>query len=212
MPHAGSGPDAVLSPTRRLVLASGSPRRALLLSAAGFEFDVILPDVDERRVGAESAAEMVMRLAEAKSAAVNLTAVGETVVLAADTVVVVDDAVLGKPPSEEDAIAMVRTLVGRSHHVLTGWAIRCSKDERFGVATSQVVFRPRTDEEVADYVRSTNPYDKAGGYAIQGDDGWLIDRVIGSRANVMGLPIGEVVPALEDMGVPRISGSDLLNP
>lgn len=185
----------------RLVLASGSPRRALLLSTAGFTFTAVAPDVDESVRDHEPAAEYVLRLSAEKAATVAREP-GD-VVLAADTTVVFDGTIFGKPGDATEALEMLKALSGRSHSVLTGWTASAAGGERFGVAESRVRFHARTADELAAYVHRTAPYDKAGAYAIQGDQGWLIAEVDGSRSNVMGLPIADVVDALADLGVER---------
>ena len=185
----------------RLVLASGSPRRALLLSTAGFSFTAVSPEGDESIRADEPAAEYVLRLSADKAAAVP-RGPGD-VVLEADTNVDLDGTVFGKPADADEAVEMLATLSGRTHSVLTGWTASASGTERFGVAESRVRFHERQRDELADYVLRTAPYDKAGAYAIQGDDGWLIDGVEGSRSNVMGLPIADVVDALTDLGIER---------
>jgi septum formation protein len=182
------------------VLASGSPRRRLLLSAAGFDFSVAIPEVDETPLEAEDPAEMVLRLSLAKALAVNSQG---TVVLAADTIVVRDGTVLGKPTDSDDAVSMLQSLQGRAHSVLTGWTVTNGSLEQFGVVESRVEFAARTREELIGYVERTDPLDKAGAYALQGDDGWLVTEVRGSRANVMGLPLAEIVPALAGFGIER---------
>jgi septum formation protein len=184
-----------------LVLASGSARRALLLSVAGFTFDVAIPDVDETPLPGEEPAAYVLRLSEEKAAAVGVGA--DSVVVAADTAVVLDGVVLGKPTDEAHALEMLVALSGRSHHVLTGWTVIKGQESRFGVAESVVTVMQRTPDELRGYIRDTDLLDKAGAYAIQGDDGWLIDSVRGSRSNVMGLPVADVVGALADLGIER---------
>jgi septum formation protein len=183
-----------------LILASGSPRRRLLLSAAGFDFSVKAPDVDEAPRPDEEPAAMVLRLAGAKAAAIERP---DAVVLAADTIVVRDGAIIGKPDDSNDALAILGSLQGRAHTVLTGWTVLSGDDEQFGVAESRVVFNERTSDELAGYIDRTEPFDKAGAYALQGDDGWLVREVIGSRSNVMGLPLAEIVVALSSAGVER---------
>lgn len=183
-----------------MILASGSPRRRLLLSAAGYRFEVFAPDVDETPHPGESAADTVLRLSGDKAAAVERP---DAVVLAADTVVVRDGEVIGKPNSRGEAIDILMSLVGRSHSVLTGWTVRHGDQERFGIAESRIRFSARTESEIGAYVDRTEPYDKAGAYALQGDDGWLVEAVTGSRANVMGLPLAEIVVALEAFGIER---------
>lgn len=190
-----------MNPQPHFILASGSPRRSFLLSAAGYVFSVEPSDVDETQLPDEKPAEMVLRLASAKS---EVSMRSGAVVLAADTVVVRDSVVLGKPTDREDAIRTLLTLEGRAHSVLTGWSIRGDPGgERFGVSESQVTFMPRTEEELRDYVDRVEPLDKAGAYALQGDDGWLVASVSGSRANVMGLPLRDIAPELEALGVLR---------
>lgn len=184
-----------------LVLASGSPRRSLLLSTAGYTFRTELPDVDETQAEGEDPTDMVLRLSEDKARTV--AGGPNDVVLAADTIVVLDGAIMGKPANHGDAIAMLSALSGATHSVLTGWTILQGDDERFGVTESRVEFNALTTSEIEDYIEDRQPWDKAGAYAIQGDGGRLIKRVSGSRANVMGLPIGEVVEALSDLGVSR---------
>jgi septum formation protein len=185
----------------RFILASGSPRRSLLLSAAGYTFTRVVPNVDEIPLEDEPTAEYVLRLSALKAHAVD--AAHDDVVLGADTTVVLDGISIGKPRDFDDAMGMLGDLAGRTHSVLTGWTIVGPESERFGVEESLVTFRSRTVEELGDYIRRTEPFDKAGAYALQGDDGWLIERVVGSRANVMGLPLKEIADALEAFGVRR---------
>ena len=183
-----------------LVLASRSPRRAELLARAGYRFEVAPADVDERRRGGEAPAKLVRRLAWKKAAVVAARHPG-AVVLGADTVVVVDDdVVLGKPRGDADAARMLRRLSGRAHKVLTGVALRAPHGRRAGVASTRVYFRPLGPEEVAWYVASGEPADKAGGYAIQGRASRFVPRIEGSYANVVGLPIELVDRLLDDLG------------
>ncbi len=144
---------------------------------------------------------MVLRLSEAKARAVEAGV--DEVVLAADTVVVLDGEIMGKPTDEADAARMLSRLAGRTHQVLTGWTLVVGEQERFGVAESHVRFHPLTDEDVHAYISDVQPLDKAGAYAIQADRGRLISSVTGPRSNVMGLPIGDIVSELDDVGVER---------
>lgn len=185
----------------RLVLASRSPRRSLLLSAAGYAHDVRATGVDEALIDGESPADAVLRLADLKAHAALLGS--EEVVIGADTMVVLDGQQLGKPDDAQHARRMLAALSGRTHGVLTGWTVLTSEAERFGVCESWVTFKTLTSREIASYVDETKPFDKAGSYALQGDDGRLVVRVQGSRANVMGLPIREIADALGDLGVER---------
>lgn len=185
----------------RLVLASGSPRRSLLLSVAGFTIDVRPPDVDESFLEGEGAPEAVLRIAELKANAV--ARVSGEVVLAADTMVVLDGAALGKPVDTDDASSMLAALSGKTHSVLTGWTAIGDLGERFDIAESRVTFKDLSTKAIAGYIAAEQPFDKAGAYGIQGEAGRLIDRVAGSRANVMGLPLRDVADALSELGVER---------
>ena len=184
-----------------LVLASDSPRRSLLLAAAGFTFDVQSPNVVETIPQGEPAAESVLRLAGLKVGAVSRAE--NHVVLGADTMVVLDGEQLGKPKDRDDAIRMLNVLSGRTHSVLTGWVAIGDAGERFGVAESRVTFRTLTTDAVEAYVDDAAPFDKAGAYALQGENGRLIENVVGSRANVMGLPLREIAGALGDLDIVR---------
>lgn len=184
-----------------VVLASSSPRRTLLLSAAGIPHRVSAPDVDESVIDGETPAAYVLRLSGVKAAAVQAS--GDEVVIAADTTVVHDGSVIGKPEDVDDALGILRRLQGTTHEVLTGWTVRSGADERFGVTRSVVRFHARTDDELLGYIDRTRPFDKAGAYALQADDGWLVADVSGSRSNVMGLPIADIVEALADFGIER---------
>lgn len=201
MSYGGVGGDDTDPYEVRLILASGSPRRALLLRASGISFDVRVPDVDESPREAEPASEYVLRLSEEKASSIPLDE--GYVVLGADTTVVLDGVSIGKPEDHDHAVSILMTLVGRSHSVLTGWTVRSSTAHRFGITESRVVFNDRSEGDISDYVERTQPFDKAGAYALQGDDGFLVASVNGSRSNVMGLPVGDVVPALEELGVVR---------
>lgn len=185
----------------RVLLASGSPRRTMLLAAAGIEHRAVSPDVDESVLDGEAPAEYVLRLSGTKAAAVDAN--DDEVVVAADTTVVHDGTIIGKPLDSDDALSILHRLQGSTHEVLTGWTVKKGTRERFGVNESAVRFHPRSDDELADYIARTEPYDKAGAYALQSDDGWLVAGVSGSRSNVMGLPLSEIIEALAGFGVER---------
>jgi septum formation protein len=181
-----------------LVLASQSPRRKDLLSAAGLTFTVRVPEIPEvRRVG-ESPRDYVERLAREKALAVAANP-GE-IILAADTTVVVDDEVLEKPSSPGDAVRMLRLLSGREHEVMTGVCLRSPGALASGVEVTRVRFVPLTEDEIAGYVASGEPMDKAGAYAIQGLASKFIDRVEGCYFNVVGLPVARVYRMLKEAG------------
>ena len=188
----------------RLVLASRSPRRVELLTRAGYEFEVAPADIDERRLDGEPPREMVRRLARRKAAAVAPGRPG-AVVLGADTVVVIDGAVLGKPDGDAEAARMLRRLSGRAHEVLTGVALHAADRCRDGVQSTRVVFRALSAEDVAWYLATGESADKAGAYSIQGRASRFVTRIEGSYTNVVGLPM-ELVGRL--LGGPRAAGSD----
>ena len=173
---------------RPLVLASSSPRRAELLRAAGIPFVIRAAAIDESRQPEEAPDTYVRRLAVAKARAV--TAAPHELVLGADTVVVAGQACLGKPADAVDAAAMLRQLAGRSHEVLTGVAlVRAGEPVAVDVAATRVTFAALTDAEVAWYAATPEPYDKAGGYAVQGLASRFVTAIDGSYANVVGLPV-----------------------
>ena len=187
----------------RLVLASASPRRADLLRAAGFTFDTVPAEVDERVRDGEGPGDYVRRLALEKSAAVleTLTASGpapgtsrtdDLVVLGADTAVVVDGEILGKPRDDREAGAMLRRLSGRRHEVLTGISLRSPSAERGLVETTGVYMMELRDQDIAWYLGSGEGRDKAGAYGIQGLASRFIPRIDGSYANVVGLPVANI--------------------
>lgn len=179
-----------------LVLASASPRRVALLEAAGFVCEVRPVDIDETRRGGEAANVYVERLALDKAGAAAATC-RDRVVLGADTAVVVDSDVFGKPADAADARAMLRRLRGRAHLVLTGVAIVAPGDFRTSFVESTTVwFSEMSDAEVDWYVASGEPADKAGAYAIQGLASRFIPRIDGSYTNVVGLPVAAVAAAL----------------
>jgi septum formation protein len=192
----------------RLILASASPRRAELLRSAGYAFDIVVADVDETVLPGESPAVYVRRLAAEKSAAamarVYTTADADTVVLGADTTVVVGGEILGKPRDDDECGAMLRRLSGQAHQVLTGVSLRQAAYEVGRVETTSVVFRALTHEEIAWYAASGEGRDKAGGYAIQGLASRFIPSISGSYSNVVGLPVACVDELLRSLLASRL--------
>lgn len=170
-----------------LILASASPRRRELLSLTGLAFLVDAAETDEHTgLGARDAVEL---LARRKAEAVAARHPGE-IILAADTLVALDDVPFGKPADEEDALRMLRCLSGRWHQVHTGVCAISREGELFsGVDTSHVEFLPMTDEEILAYIRTGEPMDKAGAYALQGIAGLFIREVRGTPSGVIGLPM-----------------------
>jgi septum formation protein len=183
----------------RLILASSSPRRRALLESAGFEFDVTPSAVLEECVPGETPEAFVRRLAMAKAQQVAVGAPPGSVVLGADTDVVVDAQVLGKPADAEDAARMLRMLSGRSHKVLTGVCVVEAPDRVHAVEhrSTEVWFRALDEPEIRDYVASGEPQDKAGAYAIQGLASRFVTRIEGGYSNVVGLPVPLVVELLK---------------
>ncbi len=173
----------------RLLLASRSPRRAELLMAAGFEFDVApAAELDESRAGDEAPEAYVVRLAEAKAAHVS-SRNADRCVIGADTAVVVFGRVLGKPRDDADAVEMLRLLSGHTHRVLTGVAVHAGERRAHAVDTTLVRVARLHEEEIAWYVSTAEPRDKAGAYAIQGLASRFVTAIEGSYTNVVGLPI-----------------------
>ena len=185
---------------KHLILASSSPRRQLLLRAAGYDFEVELPDVDEQVIEGEEPDRMVVRLAREKALACATSA--ETVVLGADTTVVLDGRILGKPAGEAEAAEMLLSIGGRTHIVITGWALaQAARIVEDGFETTLVAMRAVDPVEAAAYAASGEPLDKAGAYALQGDGARFVSSIGGSRSNVVGLPLKPVVGALRRAGI-----------
>jgi septum formation protein len=184
---------------RPLILASRSPRRLALLSQIGFSPRVVSCDIPEDFDPARSAAENAQNLARLKAACVAQD-VAEGIVLGADTIVVIDGMILGKPVNGADAIRMLGMLGGRTHTVYTGFALieRPSGRSVSGVEATQVTFRNIPHDEIEEYVRGGSPMDKAGAYGIQDDYGAVfVTRVEGCYYNVVGLPLARVFMELE---------------
>ncbi|HZN92358.1 MAG TPA: Maf family protein [Myxococcales bacterium] len=184
----------------KLVLASASPRRKALLAGLGLSFETVAPGVDEAVREGEAPLTYVLRVARAKAVAGARLQPG-AVVLAADTAVVLDGAILGKPAGEAEAKHMVRSLSGRRHSVWTGVALDGAA-RASAVVETVVWFRELSEAEIAWYASTGEPLDKAGAYAIQGAGGMLVQRIEGSASNVVGLPLAETVELLGRAGLP----------
>lgn len=218
----------------KLILASASPRRAEIMRAAGFVFEICAADVDESRKAGEAPADYVRRLAEEKARTVARKVDGggtsstspagssvpgemggrqmpagtpavleNTIVIGADTVVVLDGEILGKPAGDAEAGAMLKRLSGRSHEVHTGMALLRLPDgaARVREEVALVEFAAMTAREIADYVATGEPSGKAGAYAVQGLGGRFVKRINGSYFNVMGLPVARLYEELLAMGI-----------
>ncbi|OPZ58887.1 MAG: Maf-like protein YhdE [Deltaproteobacteria bacterium ADurb.Bin510] len=184
------------------MLASASPRRKELLGFTGLDFETWTSDVDETPLAAEDPADFCQRLSREKAQAGSLKHPG-TLIIAADTIVVLEGRILGKPADAEQAKAYLRSLSGRTHEVMTGYTVL---DTVAGQTISRVVktavsFKRMSEAEIEWYVASGEPMDKAGAYAIQGSGGLFIERIDGSHSNVVGLPLAEIYSDLKSFGL-----------
>ncbi len=184
-----------------LVLASGSPRRRQLLASLGWPFRVEAPSVDETFLKGESPEEGCLRLSGVKAAAVREFQPGSWI-LAADTVVLLDGEVLGKPGTREESLSMILRLAGRTHEVLTGVTLLSPSGKRQETEKTEVTFRPLTPLEAARYAATGEGDDKAGAYGIQGFGSLLVSSIRGDYFNVVGLPLCRVGQMFESLGCP----------
>ena len=190
----------------RLILASRSPRRCDLLKQVGLDFDVIPSGVEEDSIQGESPHEHVLRLAEAKAKDVGRRC-PNCWVIAADTIVYINSSILGKPGNRDEAIEMLHCLSGKEHWVLTGFSVRHfekGRADRQAVQTA-VKVKTLTPAEIEWYIQTGEPFDKAGGYAIQGIGSFMIESIRGSYTNVVGLPLSELIQMLNCLGALTIS-------
>jgi septum formation protein len=194
----------------RLILASKSPRRYELLKQVGLDFEVIPSRVMEDIVQKESPKEHVIRLAEAKARDI-ASGYPDCWVIAADTIVYINGSILGKPKSREEAMQMLHRLSGQEHWVLTGFSV-ChlgkGKSDKEAVQTA-VKMKTLSPTEMEWYVQTGEPFDKAGGYAIQGIGSFMIESIRGSYTNVVGLPLCELIQMLNRLGAIAISESGI---
>lgn len=188
------------------ILASRSPRRQQLLAGLGLAFQVMDSQVEEKIIEGESAPDLVQRLAHAKALAVHhqtILMAEHKVIIAADTVVVDEDRILGKPLDAQDAYSMLIQLQGKSHHVYTGLAIIDSREEarRLSYQVTQVRMKSLDATRIKRYIASGEPMDKAGAYAIQGLGATLIESIVGDYFNVVGLPLAHLSDQLRTLGI-----------
>ena len=190
----------------KIVLASASPRRSELLSQVGIEFEIIPSHIPEEPLDGETPAEHVMRLASQKASEVAGRVGDGKWVIGSDTVVIIDGEILEKPEDHMDAIAMLKKLSGREHKVITGYAIinSSSGEEVKRAVETAVKFKELTDSEIEGYVDSGEPMDKAGAYAIQGLGSFMVEGIVGSYSNVVGLPVCQIVNDLEALGAVKL--------
>ena len=183
---------------RQLILASASPRRRELLTQIGLRFEVVVTDVDESRLTGESPDAYVERLAISKAQAGHR---GAGVAIGSDTIVLVDDEILGKPGGPKEGKAMLQRLSGRSHQVKTGVAVHDSERTESVVVTTRVMFRDISEAEIDAYVQTGEGRDKAGGYGIQGIGSIFASSIEGSYSAVVGLPLAETEALLRMLNV-----------
>lgn len=188
---------------QNIVLASASPRRSELLTQVGIKFQIVPSNADEAVLPKETPEEHVVRLSSDKAMEVaNRPAQTGRWFIGSDTIVVRDDKILGKPVDAKEAAAMLASLSDRSHRVISGFAVY---DREIGkklstAVTTRVFFKNLTTREIEGYIATGEPFDKAGSYAIQGIGSFMVPKIEGSYTNVVGLPLCEVIAALEELG------------
>ena len=185
----------------KLTLASGSPRRADLLRQLGLSFSVVVPSVDEMPRRNEDSLKYVERMAKDKNAEIRKRLDSVDLVLSADTVVVYQSRILGKPKSKTEGLSMLRLLSERTHKVITGLALTTKTQKKFCFVETKVKFRRLSDHEIQAYWMTKEPKDKAGSYGIQGLGALFVSRIEGSYSNVVGLPLMETGELLKQLGV-----------
>lgn len=186
--------------SKKIILASGSPRRRELMDREGFEFTVITSKAEENYDPSLPPQEIAQSLAKLKAQAVASALpaqdLEDSIVIGADTIVALDGVIYGKPADASDACRMLRELSGKTHQVITGVCIICNKDAQAFAQSTNVNFKELSDSEIQEYVASGEPLDKAGAYGIQGLGGKLVDSIDGDFDNVVGLPIKTLAPKL----------------
>ena len=184
-----------------LVLGSQSPRRRELLGRLGLHFDIRTADIDETMDPHLPPRQEVARVSAAKALAIRARVPGDALILTADTIVVLDDRIMGKPHSPEQAFAMLSALSGRTHHVYTAVTLTDGLRTDTQVECTEVTFRPLDRREILAYVQTGEPMDKAGAYGIQGMGSCLVSHLNGDYFNVMGLPLCRLTGMLRSFGV-----------
>jgi len=186
-----------------IVLASGSPRRQELLRNIGItEFDIRVPETDENFPTGLTPRQVVAYISREKADAAARLCTPEEIVITADTMVFLDEARLGKPSDEADALRMLTALQGRHHTVCTGVTVRQGDRSLTETEATEVYFRPASREELLGYIATGEPMDKAGAYGIQGKAGAFVEKICGSYSGIMGLPQMETVQLLQAAGFP----------
>ena len=190
------------SPKVQIILASGSPRRKMLLESAGIMLKIEVSEADESHFPREDPRQYLRRTARAKADAIIKRHSGEhVIIISADTIVVKDNNILGKPVNDDDARNMLKSLSGRAHHVMTGVCVADVFHQRTDVFISETVvhFTKLTDEDIEWYIQTGEPRDKAGSYGIQGQAARFVESIEGSYTNVVGLPLCETIRALQKL-------------
>lgn len=186
----------------KIILASSSPRRAEILKNLGIDFSIIPSGYKEEAIK-KPPNEFVCHLARNKAIDVKKRCLYDDIIIAADTIVCMDERIIGKPKSKQDAFQILKSLSGREHQVITGLCILCDKYglnyESFEI--TNVFFKHLSDEEIIDYIDTGEPMDKAGAYGIQGIGGVFVEKIDGCYYNVVGLPIKKVYSVLREMGI-----------
>ena len=186
---------------KKLILASGSPRRKEILENIGFRFDVLVSDTDESVIKADKlpVSVYVQELALLKASAVQKSAPKNSLIISADTVVYSEGKILGKPKDYDDAFSMLKSLSGKCHSVFTGICVMRTKDafSCCGAVETEVYFKELTDNQIERYVQTGEPMDKAGAYGIQGIGSLLVEKINGDYFNVVGLPVAKLSEILE---------------
>jgi septum formation protein len=190
----------------KLILASKSPRRSDLLEQAGLTFSIIPSDFDESSVTMSDPESYVKKLAKSKAIDISKKH-PDSWVLGADTIVLIDDSILGKPGSKDEARSMLKQLSGKTHQVITGYCLCCQtkNDIISETVKTDVRFKKLRDAEIEWYIQTGEPYDKAGAYAIQGIGTFLVKSINGSYTNVVGLPVCEVIEFLINRGIMELN-------
>ena len=184
---------------RKIILASGSPRRRELLKEIGLNFEIYKPDVDETRLNNESPGGLCSRLSRLKAQA-GAEKFSDSIIIAADTIVVIDNEILGKPHDREDAFRMLKILQGREHEVITGVSVALNEKIITHTEHTFVKFTDLNDSEIREYISTGECDDKAGAYAIQGKGSVLIEGIKGDYFNVVGLPLCALSKMLKEFG------------
>jgi len=189
--------------THRIILASSSPRRKELLQMLGLAFEVIHPTSDETVSGGEAPEEFALRVSLEKALSVSSTLSDDSLVIGADTIVVVEGEILGKPKDPREASSMLQKLSGKEHCVYSAFSIVRAKNEHLHseVVGTRVRVKPLAAQEIEGYIKTGEPMDKAGAYAIQGAGSFIVSGIKGSYSNVVGLPVEELLEALKKLEI-----------